>query len=189
MTQVIQILARVQQGDPKAAEELMPLVYEELRGLAAARMAAQPHGHTLQATALVHEAYLKLVGSGKEQWENRRHFFAAAAEAMRHILIDRARHRLRARHGGELECVAFDLIEIPAPVKKEILILLNDALEELAARSPEQAQIVKLRFFVGLTETQISDVLGVPERSVQRHWAYARAWLFDRIETLRSGQK
>ena len=158
------MLDRVQQGDPKAAEELLPLVYEELRKLAAHKMSLQPPGQTLQATALVHEAYLRLAGGENQEWQSRKHFFAAAAEAMRHILIARARRHLRLRHGGDAERVELDEIEITAPAKEEVLVRLNDALEELQAVSPEQAEIVKLRFFVGLGEAEIAEILQLSER-------------------------
>jgi len=183
MSEVTQILERVEQGEGKAAEELLPLVYEELRRLAAQKMSLQPPGQTLQATALVHEAYLRLMGSEQQRWENRRHFFSAAAEAMRHILIDRARRRLRLRHGENAERVALDEIEIAAPAKEEVILQLSDALEELAQRSAEQAQIVKLRFFAGFSEPEIADILNLSERTVQRQWSYAKAWLFERIRS------
>jgi RNA polymerase sigma factor (TIGR02999 family) len=189
MSEVTQILERVGQGDGKAAEELLPLVYEELRRLAAHKMSLQPPGQTLQATALVHEAYLRLIGSEQQRWENRRHFFSAAAEAMRHILIDRARRRLRLRHGENAERVALDEIEIAAPAKEEIVLQLNDALEELTQRSAEQAEIVKLRFFAGFSEPEIADILNLSERTVQRQWSYAKAWLFERIRELKQGPR
>jgi RNA polymerase sigma factor (TIGR02999 family) len=144
-------------------------------------MAQQPPGQTLQATALVHEAWLKLAGSNSANWRDRRHFFRTAAEAMRQILIDRARRRLRMRHGGNAERVALDGIEIAAPVKEEILLQLDEALVELKAASPERAEIVTLRFFGGLNEAEIADALNLSERTVQRQWSYARAWLFARI--------
>jgi len=183
MSDVTHILDRVQQGDSHAADELLPLVYEELRRLAAHKMSLQPPGQTLQATALVHEAYLRLLGNEEKRWENRRHFFSAAAEAMRHILIDRARRRLRVRHGEKAEKVPLDEVEIAAPAKDEIVLQLDEALETLAQISPEQAEIVKLRFFAGFTEPEIAEILNLSERSVQRQWSYAKAWLFERIET------
>jgi RNA polymerase sigma factor (TIGR02999 family) len=186
VSEVTRILDRVHQGDAKAAEELLPLVYEELRKLAAHKMTLQPSDHTLQATALVHEAYLKLVGGERARWEDRRHFFAAAAEAMRHVLIDRARRRLRARHGENAEKVELDAVEIPVPVKEEVLLLLNDALAELKNASPERAEIVNLRFFAGCNEAEIARILNLSERSVQRQWSYAKAWLFERIEAMKS---
>jgi RNA polymerase sigma factor (TIGR02999 family) len=149
-------------------------------------MAQQPPGQTLQATALVHEAYLKLVSGVRDGWRDRQHFFRAAAEAMRHILIDRARRRLRARHGENLAKVDIDEIEIAAPAKEEILLQLDDALAELKEASPERAEIVSLRFFAGLNEKEIAGILNLSERSVQRQWSYARAWLFERIESMKS---
>ena len=164
---------------------MLPAVYDELRKLAAAKMAQQPPGQTLQATALVHEAWLKLAGSPEARWRDRQHFFRAAAEAMRQILIDRARRRLRLRHGGAAGHVELDGLEIAAPEKEEVLLELDDALAELTALSPERAELVKLRFFAGLTETEIAEVLGLSERSVQRQWNYTRAWLFARVEALK----
>lgn len=184
MNDVTQILDRLQQGEPHAAEALLPLVYGELRRLAASKMSEQPPGQTLQATALVHEAYLKLVGSTQARWQDRRHFFFAAAEAMRHILVDRARRRLRLRHGANAEHVDVEEIEIAMPAKEEILLQLDEALDELRAASPERAEIVGLRFYAGLSESETASILGISERSVQRHWSYARAWLFARIEGL-----
>ena len=171
---------------PGTAAELLPLVYEELRRLAAHKMSLQPPGQTLQATALVHEAYLRLLGNEDKRWENRRHFFSAAAEAMRHILIDRARRRLRARHGDNAERIPLDDVEIIAPAKDDMVLQLDEALEALAKTSPEQAEIVKLRFFAGFTEPEIAEILDLSERSVQREWSYAKAWLFDRIEAKKS---
>jgi RNA polymerase sigma factor (TIGR02999 family) len=186
MSDVTQILERVGKGDGSAAAELLPLVYDELRRVAAHKMSLQPPGQTLQATALVHEAYLRLVGSEEKRWESRRHFFSAAAEAMRHILIDRARRRMRARHGHNAERVRIDEVEIATPAKEEILLQLNDALEELGRQSAEQAEIVKLRFFAGLSEPEIAEILNLSERTVQRHWSYAKAWLFERIEQMKA---
>ena len=187
MPEVTRILESLERGDAKAAEELLPIVYEELRKLAAYKMSLQPPGQTLQATALVHEAYLRLLGNEEKRWENRRHFFSAAAEAMRHILIDRARRRLRVRHGEKAENVPLDEIEIAAPARDEIVLQLDEALEKLAQTSPEQAEIVKLRFFAGFTEPEIAEILNLSERSVQRQWSYAKAWLFERIETEKDG--
>ena len=186
MSDVTRLLGAMDAGDPKAADELLPLVYDELRRLATAKMAQQPPGQTLQATALVHEAWLKLAGSGSESFRDRQHFFRTAAEAMRQILIDRARRRLRVRHGQNAERVDLDEVEIAAPVKEEILLQLDDALAELKAASPERAEIVTLRFFAGLGESEIASILNLSERTVQRQWSYARAWLFARIERLNS---
>lgn len=182
MSDVTRILEAVQQGDPKAADVLLPLVYEELRKLAAHKMSQQPPGQTLQATALVHEAWLKLVGSGREQWEGRKHFFSAAAEAMRHILIDRARRRLALRHGGGQQRLDIDEVEVAAPVEQETILALNEALAELQKTDPAKAEVVKLRFFVGLSERETAEILGLSERTIERYWAYAQAWLFDRLE-------
>jgi len=186
VSDVTRILERAQQGDAKAAEELLPLVYKELRRLAAHKMSLLPPGQTLQATALVHEAYLRLLGNEDKRWESRKHFFSAAAEAMRHILIDRARRRLRAKHGENAEKVPLDDIEIASPAKEEIVLQLNEALETLTKFSPEQAEVVKLRFFAGFTEPEIAEILNVSERSVQRQWSYAKAWLFERIEAAKA---
>ena len=161
-------------------------MYDELPRLAAHKMSLQPPGQTLPATALVHEAYLRLLGNEEKRWESRRHFFSAAAEAMRHILIDRARRRLRAKHGEKVERVPLDDVEIAAPAREEIVLELDEALETLAQSSPEQAEIVKLRFFAGFTEPEIAEILNLSERSVQRQWSYAKAWLFERIEAKKS---
>jgi RNA polymerase sigma factor (TIGR02999 family) len=176
-----QILNAAGAGDSHAAEKLLPLVYDELRRLAAARMAQQPPGQTLQATALVHEAWLRLEGSEKQGWESRKHFFAAASQAMRHILIERARRKLRARHGAGLERVDVDAIEIAAPTDDERLLQVDAALDELAVIAPEKAEVVKLRFFVGLEEQETAELLNLSPRTVERYWSYAKAWLFDRI--------
>ncbi|MFN0128681.1 MAG: ECF-type sigma factor [Verrucomicrobiales bacterium] len=166
-------------GLPASAEELLPLVYDELRRLAASRMARQFPGQTLQATALVHEAWMRL---GDGRFENRAHFFSAAAQAMRHLLIDRARRKLSARHGGGLERVDAGVVEIAAPAEDERLLQIHEALDELAALAPEKAEVVKLRFFAGLEETEIAELLGLSVRTVERYWAWAKAWLFTRIQ-------
>jgi RNA polymerase sigma factor (TIGR02999 family) len=186
MAEVTQILQSMEGGDPKAADELLPLIYEELRRLAASKMAQQPPGQTLQATALVHEAWLKLTRDQDCSWRDRQHFFRAAAEAMRQILIDRARRRLRLRHGQNPERLNIDEVEIAAPAKEEILLQLDEALAELKVVAPERAEIVNLRFFAGLTEPEIAALLNLSERSVQRQWSYARAWLFARVEAMKS---
>ena len=181
VSDVTQILDRVQQGDPKAGEELLPLVYDELRKLAVAKMATQPAGQTLQATALVHDAWLRLERGQTMQWESRKHFYAAAAQAMRHILIERARKKQRTRHGAELVRVDPDDIEIEAPTDDDRLLQINAALDELAALAPDKAEVVKLRFFVGLKESEIAELLHITPRTMERYWSYARAWLFERI--------
>jgi RNA polymerase sigma factor (TIGR02999 family) len=178
---VTQILNAAGSGYSQAAEKLLPLVYEELRRLAAAKMSYIVPGQTLQPTALVHEAWLRLEGGEKQGWENRKHFFAAASQAMRHILIERARRKLRARHGAGLERVDLDAIEIAAPSDDERLLQVNEALDELAMIAPEKAEVVKLRFFVGLEEQETAEVLNLSPRTVERYWSYAKAWLFDHI--------
>jgi RNA polymerase sigma factor (TIGR02999 family) len=178
---VTQILEAVGAGNEQAAEKLLPLVYEELRRLAAAKMAHNAPEQTLQPTALVHEAWLRLESGEKQSWENRKHFFAAASQAMRHILIERARRKLRSRHGAGLQRVDLDAIEIAAPSDDERLLQVNDALDELAVIAPEKAEVVKLRFFVGLEEQETAEVLNLSPRTVERYWSYAKAWLFDRI--------
>ncbi len=172
------ILQRVDRGDPKAADSLLSLVYEELRKLAAAKMARENPGQTLQATALVHEAWLRLGGDDQPEWKNRAHFFSAAAEAMRRILIDNARRKQYVRHGGEAQRVTFDGLELAAGMQDEQLLALNEALDRLATHDAGKAQLVKLRFFAGLTTEQTAKTLGISEPTVKRHWAYARAWLF-----------
>lgn len=182
MNEVTQILHRAQGGDAKAAEELLPLVYEELRRLAAHKMAQQPPGQTLQATALVHEAYLRLLGDAPLQWNSRGHFFSAAAEAMRRILIERARKRSARKHGGGLQKVDLDHVDLAMDAPDELLLLLNEALEAFQRSDPTAAELIKLRFFAGLPNRQAAEVLGVSERTAKRSWAYARAWLYDRIQ-------
>ena len=174
------ILNRAQAGDPNAAGELLPLVYDELRKLAAARMAKEDAGHTLQPTALVHEAWLRLTqDNSKVNFANRAHFFAAAAEAMRRILIDRARRKSTGKRGGGWDRLHLDKLEIAADADDETLLLVNESLDKLAQEQPKAAEIVKLRFFAGLTLEQAGQVLGFTERTAKRHWAFARAWLYD----------
>jgi RNA polymerase sigma factor (TIGR02999 family) len=183
MSDVTRILASVEQGDPQAAEQLLPLIYEELRQLAAQKLAREKPGQTLQATALVHEAYARLVGAGpgatpdRPYWDSRRHFFAAAAEAMRRILVEQARRKGRSRHGGELRRVELLDAEAPAPSDDEQVLLLDEALTRLAAARPQAAELVKLRFFSGLTTEEAAPVLGLSERTARRLWVFARAWL------------
>lgn len=176
MSEVTRILDRAQQGDPNAAEELLRLVYEELRKLAAHKMAGEAPGQTLQPTTLVHEAWLRLSNESGSRWKNREHFYALAAEMMRWILVDRARRRQSRKHGGHLERVDLDAVELPAPANDEVLLQVHDALERLVAEDPDKAEVVKLRFFVGLENAELAAILGVSEKTVQRHWAFAKAW-------------
>jgi RNA polymerase sigma factor (TIGR02999 family) len=188
MTEVTQILTALDQGQNQAAEDLLPLVYEELRRLAAFRLTHEAPGQTLQATALVHEAWLRLVGSnaGAPAWQGRRHFFGAAAETMRRILIDRARRKRSQRHGGGHERVALDAVEIPAPLPDDQLLALHEALDELAREDPEAVELVKLRFFIGLTHEQAAELLGLSRSAADRTWLFARAFLFQRIQSEKS---
>ena len=187
MSNVTQILDAIQHGDPKAADELLPLVYQELRRLAASKMASETPGQTLQPTALVHEAWLRLVGNdGQAQFQNRAHFFGAAAEAMRRILIDRARRKHALRHGGGQQRLDMDEIEIPAPADDEELLAVNDALDRFATVDAPKAELVKLRYFAGLTIEEAAQVLKISEPTAKRWWAYARAWLFREIKSFAS---
>jgi len=181
MTDVTRILNAIERGDAKAADELLPLVYEELRLLAAQKLSYEPPGQTLQATALVHEAYIRLVGGPPQSWENCGHFFAAAAETMRRILVENARRKHRLKHGGD--CRRVDLVAVdPAEEKPSLDILaLDEALEKLAQEDPGAAKLVQLRYFSGLTIPQAAAALGVSLRTAEREWAYARAWLYDEI--------
>ncbi|HVM48094.1 MAG TPA: ECF-type sigma factor [Candidatus Acidoferrum sp.] len=176
------ILAAVGAGDKQAAEELLPLVYNELRRLAAARLARESPGQTLQATALVHEAWLRLGGATQPLWNSRAHFFGAAAEAMRRILLERARRKARLRHGGQLERVDLDRVTLATQDSDEVILAVHEALEKLAAESPQKAEIVKLRYFGGLEHAEIAEVLGISEPTVRRHWAYARSWLYAELK-------
>jgi RNA polymerase sigma factor (TIGR02999 family) len=177
MSDVTRILDRVQEGDPQAAEELLPLVYEELRKLAGQRMASESPGQTLQPTALVHEAWLRLVGNDSQRWNSRGHFFGAAAEAMRRILIDRARKRQARRHGGGLERLDAAAAELAAPQSDERLLAVNEVLERFESVDHTAAELVKLRCFAGLNMPEAAEALNLPLRSAERLWAYARAWL------------
>lgn len=181
MADVTRILDAAAAGDPKAAAELLPLVYDELRKLAAARLADEKPGQTLQATALVHEAYLRLVGGQPQDWNGRGHFFAAAAEAMRRILVETARRKGRVRYGGGRRRLDLDRLSVADDVQDEDLLALDDALARLEAEEPDAAAVVKLRYFAGLTAEQAAGVLDISKRTADRHWAYARAWLFDAV--------
>jgi RNA polymerase sigma factor (TIGR02999 family) len=182
MNEVTRILSAIDQGDPHAAEQLLPLVYEELRQLAAQKLAQEKPGQTLQATALVHEAYLRLVGADRGQrWDSRGHFFAAAAEAMRRILLNRARDKKRLKHGGERQRVDLEQVEIALHTDDEQLIAIDEALAQLSVEDPGAAQLVSLRFFAGLTLKEAAESLGLTLRTAERQWAYARAWLYARL--------
>ncbi|HEX3799885.1 MAG TPA: sigma-70 family RNA polymerase sigma factor [Verrucomicrobiae bacterium] len=182
MSDVTRILQQAEQGDPHAADQLLPLVYDELRKLAVHRMAHESPGHTLQPTALVHEAWIRLTGDENQKWEGRSHFFAAAAEAMRRILIEKARRKRAARHGGGQQRV--DFLEADAVSEKDddVLLAVNDALDKLAAVDSVKAELVKLRYFVGMTNLEAARALGVSEPTAKRYWTYARAWLYEEIE-------
>jgi RNA polymerase sigma factor (TIGR02999 family) len=183
MSEVTGILSNIARGDARAAEKLLPLIYDELRKLAAARMAAEVPGNTLSATALVHEAYLRLVEpSDEQQWDHRGHFFAAAAEAMRRILVDRARRKSAAKRGGELARAELEPELIAAPEVQEDLVALDEALDRFAVEHPVQAELVKLRYFAGLSLPDAAAALGLSERTAGRHWAFARAWLRRAVE-------
>ena len=184
MSEVTRILEAIQQGDANAAEELLPLVYEELRRLAAHKMANEPPGQTLQPTALVHEAWLCLAGGAAHTWNNREHFFRAAAEAMRHILVDRARQRNARRHGGHLQQTDLSESKAPALSPDDELLAVNEALDQLARRDPVSADLVKLRYFAGLSMAEAAQALGIPLRSAERLWTFAKTWL--RKEIVRS---
>jgi RNA polymerase sigma factor (TIGR02999 family) len=182
MRNVTCILTAIEQGNSKATEELLPVVYNELRRMASHRMASEPAGHTLQPTALVHEAWLKLVDTPAQSWQNRTHFFGAAAEAMRRILIARARRKQAQRRGAGADHLNVDEIEIASPAPDDQLLALNEALDRFAALEPRQAELVKLRYFVGLTIEEAAGILGISEATAKRWWTYARAWLFHEIQ-------
>jgi len=181
MSDVTRILTAIEQGAAKATEELLPVVYRELRRMAAHKMSRESAGHTLQPTALVHEAWLQLVDAPSQSWQNRAHFFGAAAEAMRRILIARARRKQTQRRGAGAVHLDVDDFEIASPAPDEQLLALNDALDRFAVLEPQQAELVKLRYFVGLKIEEAADVLGISEATAKRWWVYAKAWLFDDI--------
>lgn len=182
MSDVTQILDAIRKGQPRAAEELLPLVYEELRRMAANKMAHEVAGQTLQPTALVHEAWLRLVGNDRAQWENRAHFFGAAAEAMRRILIDNARRKRALRHGGGQHRVNLDDVDLAAAPEDDQLLAVHEALAKLEAEDKVKAELVKLRYFVGMTIEEAAEVLGISEPTAKRYWRFARAWLYREIE-------
>jgi RNA polymerase sigma factor (TIGR02999 family) len=178
MSDITPVLDRVAAGESQAAEDLLPLVYSELRKLAAARMADEPGYQTLQPTALVHEAWLRLSGSEPRRWENRAHFFAAAAEAMRRILIDRARQKRALKGSAGTERIDLDRVDVAVQADDEVLLLVDHALEKLSTQDVKSAELVKLRFFVGMSYQEAAQALGISERSAKRYWTFARAWLY-----------
>src|SRR5262245_6716777 len=183
MSDVTRILSAIENGDPSAAEQLLPLVYEELRKLAAQRLAREKPGQTLQATALVHEAYVRLVGAeAAGGWDGRGHFFAAAAEAMRRILVENARRKKRARHGGGRVRVELDEGLLPIEGPADDLLALDEALDRLSRLDPQAGELVKLRYFAGLTTEQAGELLGLSGRTAYRAWAFARAWLYRHLQ-------
>jgi RNA polymerase sigma factor (TIGR02999 family) len=184
VSDVTRLLDAVERGEPQAAEELLPLVYEELRKLAAARMAQASAGQTLQATALVHEAWLRVQKSGPQEWNGRGHFFSAAAEAMRRILVEQARRKSRQRHGGALQRENLEEVDILSEAPEDKVILIHECLNQLTAEDPLKSEIVKLKFFAGLTSEEIANVLQISEKTVRRHWNVAKARLFQLIEAV-----
>ncbi len=183
MSDATVMLAAIERGDPKAAEQLLELVYEELRRIAAFKMAQAASGQTLQPTALVHEAWLRLVGDRNPTFKDRAHFFRAAAEAMRHILIDRARRKAAQRHGGDFQRVDLDGLDIAAPGAEDEVLAVNEALDKLAREFPVQAELVKLRYFAGMTNEEAALVLEVSVSTVKNYWSFSRAWLLREIES------
>ena len=181
MTDVTRILNAIEQGDAKATDELLPLVYEELRLLAAQKLSHEPPGQTLQATALVHEAYIRLVGDDPRTWDSRGHFFAAAAEAMRRILVESARRKGRLKRGGNYERVSLDDVDLAISSLSEDVVALDEALTKLADERPQMVKAIELRYFAGLTVEQVAEILGVSERTVSSYWTYAKAWLYREI--------
>jgi len=176
------ILHAAQRGDPKAAEELLPLLYDELRKLAAQKMAREPQGQTLQPTALVHEAWLRLIRAEDRRFENRAHFFGAAAEAMRRILVENARRKLRLKHGGGQRRLDLSQVDVAVASDDETVIAISDAMDKLASHDPQGAELIRLRFFAGLTNAEAGEMLSLPERTAKRVWAYARAWLYAELK-------
>src|SRR6266516_6087572 len=182
MSDATLLLTAVQQGDPKAADQLLNLLYDELRRLASSKMARESPGQTLQPTALVHEAWLRLVGSKSPRFENRAHFFSAAAEAMRRILIDRARRKLTMRHGSGVDRIDLEGQELVAPAEDEQLLAVHEVLNNLAKTHPAQAEVVKLRYFVGMTNEETAEALGVSVATVKNYWTFACTWIFNEVK-------
>lgn len=183
MSDATRILQEGGLADARAANELLPLLYKDLRRHAAVRMAGEGPGQTLQPTALVHEAWLRMSGDRASAWQNRAHFFGAASEAMRRILIEKARYKARLKRGGNPVRIDIEKLDLAAATPDEKLVLIDDAIERLRAEDPEKAQVVVLKFFEGLTNKEVADCLGVAERTVERHWAFAKVWLFRSIRT------
>jgi len=186
VSDVTRIMEAAQKGDPTAADQLLPLVYEELRRLAAHKMAHEMAGQTLQPTALVHEAWLRLVGDENKKWDGRAHFFGAAAEAMRRILIERARRKRAARHGGGQQRVDLQEMDLASPSSDDQLLAINEALDKLASQHKAEAELVKLRYFVGMTNEEAAEALGISVRTAKYYWTHARAWLFREIAAQQS---
>jgi RNA polymerase sigma factor (TIGR02999 family) len=182
MSDVTHILVEASRGNHQATDELLPLVYEELRRIAAARMAQEAAGQTLQPTALVHEAWLRMVGEGARTWKNRAHFFGAASEAMRRILIDNARRKSRLKRGGDQQRIDLEDVDLAAASPDDKILMIDEALERLKAEDEEKGRIVVMKFFGGLTNQEVAQNLGVTERTVERQWAYAKAWMFRQIQ-------
>jgi RNA polymerase sigma factor (TIGR02999 family) len=184
MSEITQVLQAVGRGEGGASEELLPLVYQELRHLAAVRLAQEQPGQTLQATAIVHEAWLRLVGEGERTWQNRAHFFGAAAEAMRRILIENARRKSTLKRGGGLARVEIEGMDLATAAPDDKILLIDEALEKLQTEDPQKARIVVMKFFGGLTNQEVAQAMGVTERTVERQWAFAKAWMFQTIKSL-----
>ncbi|MGA2685507.1 MAG: ECF-type sigma factor [Verrucomicrobiota bacterium] len=181
MRDITLVLDAINRGDSQASEQLLPLVYNELRNLATARMLQESAGHTLQPTALVHEAWLRLAGEGNQNWKNRAYFFAAAAEAMRRILVEHARRKARLKHGGGQQRLNIEEFELAEVAPDDKILLVDDALEQLERSHPERAKVVVLKFFGGMTNKEVAETLDMGERSVDRHWVCAKAWLFQKL--------
>lgn len=182
MSDITLVLDAINRGESQASEKLLPLVYSELRNLAAARMIHESAGHTLQPTALVHEAWLRLTGDSKQNWKSRAYFFAAAAEAMRRILVEHARRKARLKHGGGQERLNVEDLELAVTTPDDKILMVNDALESLERSNPERARVVVLKFFGGMTNKEVADTMEIGERSVDRHWVCAKAWLFQKLQ-------
>jgi len=181
MSEITLVLEAISTGDVRAAEELLPLVYDELRRLAAVRLAKEAAGHTLQPTALVHEVWLRLAGNSQQAWQNRAHFFGAAAEAMRRILIERARRKSRLKRGSGQTMLNIADLDVAAALPDDMILLVDEALEQFKLEDPEKARVVILKFFGGLTDREVAEIIGMTERTVRRQWTYAKAWLYENI--------